>query len=1641
MRPTSPVSLSFPDVVCALAALLTLAAIPAWPQQPIASKPIGQLVTADEFRSAHERTLADAPAVGAPRIPAYVTLRHSEAEARRSPLRSMQREPVAHAQGGSYRFADLNALSYPDLVALLVTSPQITDSWQFNADSKAFYLDSARVQYLLDALQARGATYTANNDQGIPPLAEIIRAGFYLAFYYPDIGSLRGASYLGKCLPAIHAVQANPDFGLGTSIQNNVVKEMGLLANDATIDPQGINGFAPVIQAFNDHWATYAGDYSKGNAVYYAMNGVDYVLTAVLQGQPYTPQLAGAYAGTIDAYVNEVARLATSFDYDPGGTAWIIDNAVYYAGYDGRFSSTPNLGLAASTAAVLKYGRNPWVYASAQGAETIHYLYQDTDSNGQVENWAQVQTQIQAQYTPVSADFDCGLFHTHAGAQVDPVKVEKLIWAHKETRAQFFRALASDVPVDPNSHVDDTLTLYLYDSPDAYRMNRFAWGLATDNGGMYIESMGTFFSYERTPAESYYTLEELFRHEGVHYLQGRYEEPGAFGSSPLYDNNRVTWIDEGSAEFFAGSTRTEGVLPRLIEAQLVEGDGQSAWYTIPDVINAGYGDFVFYHYADAFVGYLYHYHWDSYLSMLARLMANDSDGFSAIAAQDAADPAMNAGYRDFLQYLSDNASTFLTPSTSFDYLSTPPAKPPSEVYAEIQAATGLSDASATTTTGCTDWDTYTLRGTYAAGPTKGSYLADWQDMDSRANGWLTALANGSWSGYATDTAYFTNYRQDNSGQTTWQVVFHGVLNDGSRTASPRIAGFTPLRGAPGTSVVLTGTGFSGATAVLFNGHPAASFRVDSDAQITAVAPAGLGSGPLAVTTPAGSAYSTANFAILGISSFAPPQSGYRNGVTLTGAGFTGATDVRFNGASAPVFTVNSDTSVWASVPIGATTGPLVVVTPDVILTSTTDFVIVGTRSFSPAHGYPGTIVTLTGKGFSSATGVLFGTVAPPSFSVDSDTQITTSVPVGVSAGSAELDVTTPTITYFPLSNFTCDHLAGLAFNPASLTGGGSTTGTITLSVPAQAGGAVIALASDNAAVQVPASVTIPAGSSQAQFQVSTSLVSSRVTATVTAPLDGTHAQLVLDPQAVLNVTVGNIPATATRIVAIADGAAVSSPIYAVQAVTPSAGSALLSMSLPAGTYRVRAVADAAAGNIVATGQTSVTVPATGTRSASIAVSAPLVTLSSSTPASAQAGASVTLGFNVADPGDVLESASAYLYTGSSSFNPLTGGSLLGVHPLTKVSAGQYTVAFSDTAPSTAGTLYFELRVQVATGVTPSYLDSPDPAGGSGLPWNMAIFLPGSQACTPVAAFRDTNGAIRLISYGSTSVQFVGGLLAGDPVIAQSANCMVYIAARDNYNFVWLAIVDPVARTATWKPAGSLVIQGQPAIAVGRNGIVYIGVRDTTSSFRLIGYTPGVGFSSWLFIGGLLASDPAMAASPDGSVYMLGRDTYGAVWSAWYVPGNGFQGWKFLPGGIQGVPSVSVGTDAYAYIAVRDSYGYLYEGRLQGKNWMGWVFASGVMSADPKIAAAGDGTIWVAMVDQWKSVWYRGRTEGASGSWGAWTWARYTIQSLAAAATPGQLYIVGRDSANALWWYRSSTNLWSAAGGNGLTTGGLSASPR
>jgi hypothetical protein len=69
--------------------------------------------------------------------------------------------------------------------------------------------------------------------------------------------------------------------------------------------------------------------------------------------------------------------------------------------------------------------------------------------------------------------------------------------------------------------------------------------------------------------------------------------------------------------------------------------------------------------------------------------------------------------------------------------------------------------------------------------------------------------------------------------------------------TPAVSGLLPAVGGKGTRVLIGGTGFTGATRVLFGNKPASTFRVLSDGEILATAPAHNGPANIRVITPLG----------------------------------------------------------------------------------------------------------------------------------------------------------------------------------------------------------------------------------------------------------------------------------------------------------------------------------------------------------------------------------------------------------------------------------------------------------------------------------------------------------------------------------------------------------------------------------------------------------------------------------------------------------------------------------------------------------------------------------------------------------------------------------------------------------------------
>jgi hypothetical protein len=245
--------------------------------------------------------------------------------------------------------------------------------------------------------------------------------------------------------------------------------------------------------------------------------------------------------------------------------------------------------------------------------------------------------------------------------------------------------------------------------------------------------------------------------------------------------------------------------------------------------------------------------------------------------------------------------------------------------------------------------------------------------------------------------------------------------------APAVSSLSPTSGPEftGTTVVLTGTALTGATAVTFGAQPA-SYTVDSDTHITASAPAATGPVLVTVTTPFATSNSVlyTHLAPPTITSFAPVSGPFLGGtsVSLTGTGFTGATMVAFGGSASATFMVVSPTLIIASSPAGTATSPIIVTTPNGTGMSSTLFTFIPAPALTatlPTTGPEagGNTVQITGTNLGAATGVTFGGVTA-SFTVSNDGLIVATAPVG--SGPAPVVVTTPsgvspsvTYTYVP----------------------------------------------------------------------------------------------------------------------------------------------------------------------------------------------------------------------------------------------------------------------------------------------------------------------------------------------------------------------------------------------------------------------------------------------------------------------------------------------------------------------------------------------------------------------------------------------------------------------------------------------------
>jgi len=133
-------------------------------------------------------------------------------------------------------------------------------------------------------------------------------------------------------------------------------------------------------------------------------------------------------------------------------------------------------------------------------------------------------------------------------------------------------------------------------------------------------------------------------------------------------------------------------------------------------------------------------------------------------------------------------------------------------------------------------------------------------------------------------------------------------------------------------------------------------------------------------------------------------------INIVGNTLTGATRVSFNGTAAK-FQVVTYNRIATKVPAGATTGTIEVTTPGGTLRGVSSFKVTPQlRSFRPKSGPVGTQVQITGVSVTQTSAVAFGGVAVTQFIVNSDKQVTATVPAGAVTGPITITTLGGTVT-------------------------------------------------------------------------------------------------------------------------------------------------------------------------------------------------------------------------------------------------------------------------------------------------------------------------------------------------------------------------------------------------------------------------------------------------------------------------------------------------------------------------------------------------------------------------------------------------------------------------------------------------------
>ncbi|PKG58586.1 M9 family metallopeptidase [Shewanella sp. GutDb-MelDb] len=521
--------------------------------------------------------------------------------------------PTAEAEDNacSSEFADLSGQALFDFVRQAELSC-ISELYSRNDAVSVAAYQPENVVAVANQVSSMAATYDSRNGDEMRNLFYFLRGAFYIEFYNDDL-TYSDTQAADAIYSALLEYSKNPYlFDLSQSAGDTLSE---FFTSWASADH--ILESVPVITDYLQRF----------NADFLASNRHRAALTSALTTLYYGSWEEEYNKKTMDhdELIDGLLNIATS--------EYIYSSAYQYESTDafhefGRFYEYQEYwNLPESLKTRLNEGvqlyMSKFERMSAEWADGAGYL--DYYNPGECEQFGICGWEKELEQTALPINYSCSDTIYIRAQQLSNDELQSSCDLMGSEESLFHNVLATGYqPVADD--LNESLEVNIFDSYDDYAQYAgVIFGISTDNGGMYLEgtpsevgNQARFIAHEATWTDE--ILVWNLRHEYVHYLDGRFNQYGAFNYFDI-NTGKSVWWSEGLAEYISKQNRNDGAIDL----------GRSQAYSLSEILSNTYdsGSERVYSWGYLAVRFLFENHRTDVDALLVLARGGDAEGWLA----------------------------------------------------------------------------------------------------------------------------------------------------------------------------------------------------------------------------------------------------------------------------------------------------------------------------------------------------------------------------------------------------------------------------------------------------------------------------------------------------------------------------------------------------------------------------------------------------------------------------------------------------------------------------------------------------------------------------------------------------------------------------------------------------------------------------------------------------------------------------------------------------------------------------------------------------------------------------------------------------------------------------------------------------